>query len=430
MKMRIPFLVSLKYRIALIVFVLEVILLSFVLNETLNFIETRAHDDMLKRQKVFFELIKSVTQDSLFAGELEDLQTFIDKISKDKEITNIVAVNDAGTIVANNDFGQVGSSFLQEVDKLDEQWAYESIEGLGLILIRFSNQSLIEHTAAAQKLGMSIAITGISIITCVSLFFGFFLTRRLKRLTVAVNHFHQDNRVIDVDTSGQDEIAILGKSFNFMSSEINGYIVKLEKEQGQLEERVLQRTEDLHKVQEQLIRTNRELKILSTTDRLTALYNRAFLDDNLTREIIKTTRSKSPFGIILIDIDKFKLINDRFGHDVGDEVIVTVASSISNSVRSTDLAGRWGGEEFLVICPNTNFDGVFDIANRIHQAIRLCQSTQARRITGSLGITMFESGDSLADIIKRADIALYQAKSAGRNCVKVFNKLGEVVDAK
>ena len=115
------------------------------------------------------------------------------------------------------------------------------------------------------------------------------------------------------------------------------------------------------------------------------------------------------------------MINDTFGHDVGDDVLAMVASTISLSVREIDIAGRWGGEEFLIICPKTDFDQVKTIAHRIHQAIRHCEYKKTSVITASLGITMYEEKDSLADIIKRADLALYQAKNSGKNCVRIKN---------
>lgn len=420
--MRYPIFYSLKYRIALIVFVLELILLTSVLGVTLNYIETRASDDMLDRRTVFFNLVKGLTQDSLFAGEYEDLQTFIDKISRDKEIIDIIVVNDRGTVVANNDLEQVGTKISMDIQKGNPQWLYEEINGLGAIYVKFSERVLEEQLAAAQNLGFIIAMSGIGIIAMVSLLFGFLLTRRLQKLTVAINKFQHHNQKIDVEVSGRDEVAVLSNSFNFMSSEINSYIHRLRQEQEQLEARVLKRTQDLNEAKEELIKKNQELKLLSITDHLTGIYNRAHLEEILSRHIANNLTSHKPFGVILVDIDHFKRINDTFGHDVGDAIIKTVAHVINSSLRDDDVLGRWGGEEYLIICPEIDVKGLVEIAERIHKAIKNSRSPKISRITASLGVAHYNLGDNENTLLKRADLALYQAKNAGRDCIKIQRK--------
>jgi len=425
--MRLPKIASLKYRIALIVFSLEVALLAFILTQTLNFIEKHAYEEMQQRHEVAFQLVKSISQNSLSAGEYEDLQTFIDTISTNKEILNVTVVSDSGIVVAHSSLENIGQVYTGNIHPQSDKWLYDEIEELGKILVQFSNQSQMNYIAEAKQLGLTLAITGIIIITCVSLLFGIILTRRLKVLSTAVKNFKHDGKNIQIDVTGADEIAMLGDSFNFMKTEIDRYIVKLNRNRTELEERVMARTQDLLSVQDQLIQNNRELKILSTTDKLTGIFNRAFLEDSLTMEIARTLRDEQTFGVILIDIDHFKLVNDTYGHDEGDQVITLIAKTITKSIREVDIVGRWGGEEFLVICPETENVFVLEIAHRIHKAIAKCNSPISGSVTASLGIAMHLSGESQETTIKHADLALYNAKNSGRNNIKVYTHQSDII---
>lgn len=409
---------SLKYRIALIVFVLEVLLLTFVLTQTLSFIKSQTLNDTANRHRVQFDLIRDVTRDALFSGEFENLQSFIEKMSLDSAIISITAINDKGTVVAHNLLDQVGTIFDPQREMQSGQWSYEDINGLGKVYVLFSLSSQEERMAAARELGFSIALTGILIIGVIGLLFGYLLTRRLNTLTVAVDTFRGGKHSVKADVAGRDEVAVLAKTFNFMSAKILETMDKLKSEREQLEHRVLQRTRELHDAQQELLRKNQELEILSTIDRLTQIYNRGFLEDTLDKAIARANRTGRTFGIILIDIDDFKRINDSMGHDNGDTVIKTVATTIARAVRDSGVVGRWGGEEFLVICVESEFDAVRELASCIHRLVAEQPIDSVGKITASLGLAMYVLGDSETEILKRADLALYEAKNAGKNCIK------------
>jgi diguanylate cyclase (GGDEF)-like protein len=124
------------------------------------------------------------------------------------------------------------------------------------------------------------------------------------------------------------------------------------------------------------------------------------------------------FSVILADIDHFKAVNDRFGHQVGDKVLVKIAEIIRSSVRATDLAGRWGGEEFVIISPGTDIDGGISLAEKIRTRLESADLDEIGHRTASFGVTAFADGDGIEDIIARADIGLYTAKQGGRNRVE------------
>jgi diguanylate cyclase (GGDEF)-like protein len=163
---------------------------------------------------------------------------------------------------------------------------------------------------------------------------------------------------------------------------------------------------------------NRKLERLSITDGLTGLYNRLKLDEVLEAEILRAGRSGQPLSVILIDVDHFKHINDQHGHQTGDRVLVELARLLRAGTRVTDLAGRWGGEEFMLICPNTDGAGACQLAGMLRQTIQDHPFPGLPRQTASFGVTSFRPGDGASEIVCRVDQALYAAKAAGRNSVR------------
>lgn len=160
---------------------------------------------------------------------------------------------------------------------------------------------------------------------------------------------------------------------------------------------------------------NIKLEVLATTDKLTKIYNRAKLDTLLDNEIERAKRYQHSFGCAIIDIDHFKKINDTYGHLVGDTVLKASALLIQTHIRKSDIFGRWGGEEFLLILPEANFQDLMKILEKIRTIIAQCDILKVGEITISTGATLFLPSDSSDSIIKRADDALYEAKEGGRN---------------
>jgi len=162
---------------------------------------------------------------------------------------------------------------------------------------------------------------------------------------------------------------------------------------------------------------NAELKRLSLTDRLTSLGNRAFLNDHMAAEIPRSKRYGRPFSIILLDLDYFKAINDQFGHLTGDKVLVAFAAIMRAQARQSDILGRWGGEEFLILCPDTNQEQAVVLGERIRQAMASHVGPTSGHHTVSAGIATLRDTDTPDSLLAQADQALYQAKAQGRNRV-------------
>lgn len=168
----------------------------------------------------------------------------------------------------------------------------------------------------------------------------------------------------------------------------------------------------------ELAERNRELARLSSTDRLTGLCNRLKLDEGLEEALAHARRYATPFSLVLIDVDHFKQVNDTHGHQVGDTTLVEVAGLLRDHVRETDLVGRWGGEEFLVVCTETERGGGVDTAEQLRRAIELHDFPVIGRKTASFGVSEYRDGDGIEAMVARADAALYRAKSGGRNRVE------------
>jgi polar amino acid transport system substrate-binding protein len=171
----------------------------------------------------------------------------------------------------------------------------------------------------------------------------------------------------------------------------------------------------LHMVQ--LMRYNAQLKRLSTTDSLTQLHNRHRMEEMLSEQRSLQERYDEPCGILLLDVDHFKQVNDRYGHQTGDRVLQEFAQLIRTNIRITDRACRWGGEEFLIICPQTNLEGTRALAEKLLEGIRTHEFPHGESMTGSIGLGMLQDEVALHHQLERIDNALYQAKNQGRNRV-------------
>lgn len=162
---------------------------------------------------------------------------------------------------------------------------------------------------------------------------------------------------------------------------------------------------------------NQKLAKQAMTDQLTQLPNRYLLDQEIQRVIASSKRYQEPFSMVLFDLDFFKSINDEYGHQKGDEVLIHVSSVMERATRDADLLGRWGGEEFLLVCPKTGLKGALKLANKIREHLAQQRFLTDKQITLSAGVAEYSENESYHAMLKRLDDALYIAKQSGRNTV-------------
>lgn len=260
------------------------------------------------------------------------------------------------------------------------------------------------YNQKTYKLILSFILTSLLMAPLV-LYFSKIVVRPIFRLAIESEKIkNREYDVVEVK-SFIKEVSILSSVFSAMSESVKNH-------QEYLEETVKKRTKELNLKNEELYKN-------SITDKLTNIYNRAKLDLALSEEIDRSKRYGSIFSIILIDVDFFKKVNDNYGHQVGDDVLKQSAKVLLENIRQTDLLGRWGGEEFLIICTQTDKESALILAEKLRKTIKSHKySTYPKEVTISLGVATYsEKIKSVDDILLSADRALYDAKNQGRDRV-------------
>jgi diguanylate cyclase (GGDEF)-like protein/hemerythrin-like metal-binding protein/PAS domain S-box-containing protein len=180
-----------------------------------------------------------------------------------------------------------------------------------------------------------------------------------------------------------------------------------------------QTLDQLQQTNQELQRTLVELDRLASTDKLTGAWNRRRLEEAVINEMDRLRRYDHPLSMMIIDIDLFKKVNDHHGHAVGDQVLAVLAAVVQSTHRATDSLTRWGGEEFVVLCPNTTLSTSAMLAKRLRERIAKAVFPAVKNITVSIGVAECMSGETWEQWFKRADDALYLAKACGRNQVQI-----------
>lgn len=229
----------------------------------------------------------------------------------------------------------------------------------------------------------------------------YWILQPIANMRKATEKIRQGDFNLEPPMTGSDEISELSRSFSSMARSVID-------SNRQLEEKVRARTEDLHR--------------LTEIDPLTGLLNRRGMLDRFEKEIARQARNGSQLGLLLLDLDHFKHINDRHGHAAGDLALCEVARVVQMSKRSYDHAARWGGEEFLVLLPDCTRNDLLAVAERIRESIRTLEIEAGGRafsFTVSIGALHPDKPQTLDTMLQKVDAALYAAKDAGRDCVRM-----------
>lgn len=237
-----------------------------------------------------------------------------------------------------------------------------------------------------------------------------------------------------VEVRTGDEVEELGEAFNTMTDrlaasrrETDNAMRGLEEARDLLEQRVAERTANLteanrrlHLEIEERIRAEEALAKAASTDYLTGLFNRRAATSLVELEVERFRRARRPFSLLLADLDGFKPVNDRLGHEAGDRVLVATAERLRSAVRTQDVLARWGGDELLLFLPETERAGAIQIAERLRALVAgtpFDAGVEETHLTLSVGASTFADGMTIDECIRRTDLALYQAKTEGRNRV-------------
>ena len=176
---------------------------------------------------------------------------------------------------------------------------------------------------------------------------------------------------------------------------------------------------ELSQINELLHKKTKKYEEMASVDQLTGLYNRYKFTELFVSLYATMVKRENDMSLIMLDIDHFKNINDTYGHNIGDKVLVDISNILKHYFRNVDIIGRWGGEEFVVLVPTANSTNCEKLADKIRRAIQEAKILDDLEVTASFGITQIKLGDTLEIAISRADVALYDAKNSGRNTIKI-----------
>ncbi|WP_176330079.1 diguanylate cyclase [Oceanospirillum sanctuarii] len=309
-------------------------------------------------------------------------------------------------------------SFELNIDPASDNELYQvsavQIPATGWTIINAVPNASIVGTLDSINRQMQIAIA--MILACLYAAIGFIYYSRLfvpiHKISSIAKAISGDNLDHKLPTRYSGEMGNLFKNFAHMIEQLKQSKALASRYHKELEEEVQARTEELHE-------KNKLLEKIAETDALTQLSNRNKLWRSLAEALDPTDQQKpeTVTSVIMLDIDHFKEVNDTYGHNTGDMVLQEFAKILQNTCRETDIIGRWGGEEFLIICPNTQQDACLQLAETIRTRIESASFPQVGKVTASFGVGLCRINDSIDTVLERTDEALYQAKANGRNQV-------------
>ena len=288
------------------------------------------------------------------------------------------------------------------------------IPATGWTIINAVPNASIIGTLDAINHQMRIAIA--LILACLYAAIGYIYYSRLfvpiHKVSKIAKEIGADNLEHKLPTRYSGEIGTLFQNLGQMISKLKQSRDLSERYHKELEEEVQARTEELHE-------KTRLLEKVAETDALTQLSNRNRLWRSLAEALnpAENRKTKNNTAIILLDIDHFKAVNDTYGHNTGDMVLQEFAKILQSTCRETDTVGRWGGEEFLIICPDTDRRAALTLAETIRANIEANDFPGVEQVTASLGVGLCQPDDNIDTVMERTDAALYQAKANGRNQV-------------
>ena len=276
----------------------------------------------------------------------------------------------------------------------------------------------------------SVLISGL----LVGIFFWIFSTlmhkqfiEKLLKINRAITLIAGGNYDHRIEIKGDDEMSQIAWNINKMAEAIKESNERLKEYSKSLEQKVKERTWDLELKNKILEAIREKLELLSRTDPLTGLLNRRAMWERLEQERIRFERNKKPFALIIGDIDDFKRFNDEFGHQCGDFILKSTASIIKSLIRKQDILARWGGEEFLLLLPETDEEGAYILAEKVRKKlseINFKYNGVDHAVTMTFGISVYNSmNKKINDCLREADQALYAGKRSGKNCVVKYSSL-------
>ena len=381
---------------------------------------------------IFLMMDDSISRTSFYSGiksieaQIEILKRFVQsdqsKQLLQKMISNKQKLLNTGKILLQkyDAQNQQGKSFSTEKHKLEITAFHQAATNLSSSGDAFENLKVQLEKEPRENMLQQARVFNYTVFTIVCGVFGlsivlgfwmaFGLSRSSKRLQLAARQVGKGNLNAFVEINSHDEMGVLAKTFNQMVGDLK-----------QTHRILDERNQVLNLEIEKRKLIEKELQQQATTDPLTGILNRRAFFDKARRELLRSIRYHRKVSVLMLDIDHFKEINDSHGHQGGDEILKLFAKEAANPLRTSDLIGRIGGEEFAIILPETDSGKALKIAERIRQLIQKIDASigqKAVHFTVSVGVSEVAKGEKeISAALNRADIALYRAKDLGRNRV-------------
>ncbi len=430
---------SLGSKIALLTSMLVSISILALMFLTIAFERKYYRQELEDQASLLLEIVPFTLLDELYFQSLDELRDVASQIErKDLDVLQYIIYDPTGVILADSNAPR--SDFSREIDPFGEtlvnlaeeedfaSWekdqfisglpVYLESQVIGAVSVRMSTNAL--DSKISFLVIQSVFLSTIIILFGIGLSFVLSrqITNPLRALTKVSQEMEGGKTSLRVAIESTDEVGRLSTAFNHMAEAIQARETDLRELTASLEKKVAKRTKELRQ-------RNQELTVMAISDPLTKIYNRRHFFALAEKEYLRAQRYQHPLSLVLIDVDYFKEINDTYGHQIGDEMLVNVADFFQKNIRSADIVGRYGGEEFIILMPEISCQYASLIAERLRKCIAETPQVKTNHeimLTISLGVSCWDSKEDLSfdSLLHRADQALYRSKNDGRNRVTVW----------
>jgi len=401
---------------------IEAVLLLILIISSLHYLRSSNEEELRKRAYTTAQLFATTTADAVLTTDLAALESFVAQVLTNPGIVYARVRGDKIVLAEGGDPTALGRAFTPDdsidgaSDNVFDAYADIRVAGVsyGRVEVGLSVAAIQQVIAEARERTLAIAAVEMGLVALFSFGLGLYLTRGLNALTTASQRIAEGELGYEVPVRGRDELARTASAFNTMSRRLLETARERERAEEEirglnqrLEERVRERTEELAAL-------NKQLQHQALHDPLTKLPNRTLFQDRLDHAVRLGLREKKPFALIVLDLDRFKEINDTKGHATGDLVLQHSAASLRAALRDSDTVARMGGDEFAILLPGVaGWDTAHVAAQRVLQSL-----TRPFPIAGdlfevgaSLGVALFpKDGEDAETLERRADGAMYHAK--------------------
>jgi diguanylate cyclase (GGDEF)-like protein len=398
------------------------------------------NQELEEQARLMLDTLPLTMRDPLYNLELDELEDVANVVSSNENINLFIVYDRRGAMLVDASLEEL--KFDQTVDPLGEEiislapdsiyldWQEEQLVAgrtvvlgnttIGGVAIGFSTHPLDEKIDTLTRQNIYLMLISLVIAGAITILISQRITNPLGQLTNLAGRMAGGEQSLRIDLESKDEIGQLGAAFNRMAQAIQKRERDLRKLAEDLEHTVAERTEELRS-------QNKKLEKIAITDPLTQAFNRRHFFDLAEKEIQRAKRYGHPLSVMLLDVDHFKVVNDHYGHRVGDQVLVDIVRLCQENIRNIDVFARYGGEEFVILMPETNCSEICVMADRICTLVAATPITVGAlniSVTLSIGVACWdgEQDVNFDQLLSRADIDLYRAKDKGRNTVVVWQE--------